>query len=134
MTTVPEQWRTQAEQVHAAHPVFDHLGARQVGADRFEIWLRVCTPHGQALTLRTEIGSAQPLPSLADLWAGAAWCEREASEGYALRVGQTELLLLADESERGVLRRERVLAPRQEPWPGSHEPSGKSRLTPMGRA
>lgn len=127
-------WRADAERLRQTHPVFDHLGARQVGPDAFEIWLVVGTAEGQSTTLRTLISSSDRLPSLADLWAGASWCEREASEGFDLQVGQTALLLLTAEADRGVLRQERHLAPRQQSWPGSHEPSGRSRLTPLGRA
>lgn len=129
-----QQWRTDAEQLRRTHPVFDHLGARQVGPDQFEIWLVVSTSEGQSTTARTQIVAAESLPTLADLWAGAAWCEREASEGFDLQIGQTALLLLTSESDRGVLRQDRHLEPRQAPWPGSHEPTGKSRLTPLGRA
>lgn len=126
-------WRAAAEQLRATHPVFEHLGAREIQGDRWEVWLVVSTSKGQPQRLATEICEGDVLPSLADLWAGAAWCEREASEGYRLSIGATDLLLLVAESERGVLRRQRFLEPRQQPWPGSHEPSGRSRLTPMGR-
>lgn len=134
MIVAAQQWRAEAEALRATHPVFDHLGARQIEPDRFEVWLVVRTADDQPVQIRTEVSLTQPLPSLVDLWAGAGWCEREASEGYDLQIGQSDLLLLAEESERGIMRRERVLAPRQQPWPGSHEPSGRSRLTPLGRA
>jgi NADH-quinone oxidoreductase subunit C len=129
----PSDWRSGAEALRTTHPVFDHLGAREVEPGSFEVWLEVRSPQGHAVRQVTRITADEVLPSLADLWAGAAWCEREASEGYDLRVGATALLLLAHVSDRGVLRRERLLPPRQQPWPGSHEPSGRSRMTPLGR-
>ena len=134
LVTTVDLWRAGAVGLAPTHPVFDHLGARQLDAETFEVWLVVLTPDGQPARLTTRMAASDQLPTVSDLWAGASWCEREASEGYDLRIGQRELLLLTEESERGVMRRERLLAPRQEPWPGSHEPSGRSRLTPLGRA
>lgn len=130
----PAAWQMRAEALHATHPVFDHLGARQSEGDRYEVWVIARTAAGEPTGIATRISADQVLPSLAELWAGAAWCEREASEGYGISVGQTDLLLLVDERDRGVLRRQRLLERRQQPWPGSHEPSGKSRVTPLGQA
>jgi NADH-quinone oxidoreductase subunit C len=128
-----ERWREEARTAQATYPFFDHLGARQIDERTFEIWLALRDESGQALLLRTQIREDELLPSLADVWAGAQWCEREASEGYNISVGATDSLLISDD-QRGVMRHEHVLSPRQETWPGSHEPSGKSRLTPLGRA
>jgi hypothetical protein len=131
--TAPSQWRAAAEAAHVTHRFFDHLGARQIDAATFEVWLALRNDAGDIAMIRTQIDQDQELPTLADLWSGAQWCEREASEGYALTIGVTEPLLI-DSDQRGVMRQDRLLSPRQQPWPGSHEPSGKSRLTPMGRA
>lgn len=134
MNVEHDQWWSRATALQATHSLFDHLGARDLGDHEFEIWLTVRDETNTPFTIRTRITSEQPLPSLRDIWPGAAWCEREASEGYALMVGVTDRLLLSEEEDRGVLRHDRLLPARQQPWPGSHEPSGKSRMTALGRA
>ena len=76
--------------------------------------------------------------SLVGVFAGAAWHEREAAEMFGLgfegHPGLTPLLL-PDGFAGHPLRKERVLAARQVPWPGGVDPTGKPsrRLVPPGQ-
>jgi NADH-quinone oxidoreductase subunit C len=92
----------------------------------------------QGLHLRTSVPRADPrLASLVGVFAGAAWHEREAAEMFGIAFdGHPNLvpLLLPDGFQGHPLRKERVLAARQEPWPGRLDPTGKTsrRLQPPG--
>ncbi len=96
----------------------------------------VARRHG--VHLRTSVPREDPrLPSLVGVFAGAAWHEREAAEMFGLVFdGHPDLapLLLPDGFVGHPLRKERVLAARQEPWPGRLDPAGKTsrRLQPPG--
>ncbi|WP_199037305.1 NADH-quinone oxidoreductase subunit C [Glycomyces salinus] len=78
-----------------------------------------------------------PLPSVTDLYPGAAWHERETHEMFG--VGFTghpglDPLLLPPEFEGHPLRKDFVLASRVvKPWPGEKEPGG-GRPGPRKRA
>lgn len=110
---------------------FDHLGARQLTSG-FEIWLSLRSPEGQMIRITSTFSEGEKVPSVSDLWAGAAWCEREAAEAFALSFDtETPLLLMSDEAGRGYLRKENRLAAREAQWPGSFDPAGKV-IKPLG--
>ena len=65
------------------------------------------------------------LASVRDVFAGAAWHEREAAEEFGVEVvgGDRRRLLLDVGSAPAPLRKDEVLAARTaEPWPGAKEP------------
>jgi NADH-quinone oxidoreductase subunit C len=82
------------------------------------------------LVLRTLVPRDRPvLASVAGLFAGAAWHERETHEMFGIEFTAggaplvLEKLLLPDEFEGHPLRKEFVLASRvAKPWPGAKEP------------
>lgn len=87
--------------------------------------------------LRTSVPREDPrLTSLVEVFAGASWHEREAAEMFGIAFdGHPNLvpLLLPDGFVGHPLRKERVLAARQHPWPGAVDPAGRtSRLQPPG--
>ncbi|NHC16010.1 NADH-quinone oxidoreductase subunit C [Motilibacter deserti] len=110
------------------------------GVDELEEGLRVVVSllapdgahRGHGVLLRTLADRSAPqVPSLVDLFAGAAWHEREAHEMFGIDfAGHPGLrpLLLPDGFDGHPLRKDFVLASRvARPWPGEHEPSGRSR-------
>ncbi len=90
------------------------------------------------LVVRTLLPRDRPLvASVADVYAGARWHERETHEMFGIDFtadgGALELepLLLPDEFVGHPLRKEFVLATRvATPWPGEKEP-GESESTPV---
>lgn len=122
-------YRSQAEEVRELY--FDHLGARQLPTG-FEVWLSLRSPEGETVRITSTFSEGETVPSVADLWSGAQWCEREAAEAFAINFDvQTPLLLLASEDQRGYLRKENRLAAREQYWPGSFDPAGKV-MKPLG--
>ncbi|WP_130014083.1 NADH-quinone oxidoreductase subunit C [Serinicoccus sediminis] len=95
------------------------------------------------LVLRTRVPEGTPLRSVTDLFAGAAWHERETHEMFGLLVegfdDRTGLglrpLLLPEGFEGTPLRKDFVLAARaSKPWPGAKEPGeGSGEAPPRGR-
>ena len=67
---------------------------------------------------------AAAIASIADVYAGAAWHERETHEMFGIDFGlDLDPLLLPDGFEGHPLRKEFVLASRvAKPWPGAKEP------------
>ncbi len=99
------------------------------------------------LLVATFLAERQAAQSVADIFAGAAWHERETHEMFGLRFGdgeQPEPLLLPDGFEGHPLRKDFVLASRVvKPWPGAKEPGesdhdlkgrspGRRRMKPPG--
>jgi NADH-quinone oxidoreductase subunit C len=92
-------------------------------------------------TFLTDDRAAQ---SVVDVFAGAAWHERETYEMFGVRFGDNEPapLLLPDGFEGHPLRKDFVLASRVvKPWPGAKEPGesehdvkapGRRRVRPPG--
>ena len=75
--------------------------------------------------VRTRVGPGQVLASITDLFAGAAWHERESDEmfGLALSTGPGERLLLGEHMPEHPMLKSFWLEPRQDrPWPGAKEP------------
>jgi NADH:ubiquinone oxidoreductase subunit C len=144
-------WRAAARTAREALgcTLFDWLGAEDAGrpgasGERHTVSLHVVDPTRHlGLLLRTELAADEALPSVAGVWVGAAWHEREAAEllGIALadHPGPARLLLPASFTGHP-LRKDFVLASRVvRPWPGRLEPGedsaaapGRRRLTPPG--
>ncbi len=120
------------------------LGAREAGHDWFD-WLgcvdeigaadelrvvaslrRLDDPGAPELLLQCRVPRSEPrVDSVRDVFAGAAWHEREAAEEFGLEVvGGDRRRLLLDPSFTGTpLRKDEVLAARTAgPWPGAKEP------------
>ena len=75
--------------------------------------------------VRTRVEQGQVLASITDLFAGAAWHEREADEmfGLALSTGPGKRLLLGEHMPEHPMLKSFWLEPRQDrPWPGAKEP------------
>ncbi|RKT57822.1 NADH-quinone oxidoreductase subunit C [Saccharothrix australiensis] len=119
---------------------FDWLGAEDAGRPgasglRHAVFLHVVHPGTRlGLLLRTEVGD-EPLPSVADVWAGAAWHEREAAEMFGLALTRpAPRLLLPDAFAGHPLRKDFVLASRVvRPWPGRLEPGEDGASAPSRR-
>lgn len=89
------------------------------------------------LLVATFLAAGQTAQSVADVFAGAAWHERETHEMFGLAFGDGEQpapLLLPDGFEGHPLRKDFVLASRVvKPWPGAKEP-GESDHDLKGRS
>jgi NADH:ubiquinone oxidoreductase subunit C len=118
--------------------LFDWLGAEDAGrpgavGERHTVLLHVIDSNRDGLLLRTEVGVGEELPSIAHVWAGAAWHEREAAEMFGLPVAGARRLLLSEAFVGHPLRKDFVLASRVvRPWPGALEP-GESTAAPSRR-
>jgi NADH-quinone oxidoreductase subunit C len=120
---------------------FDWLSAVDEADDGFRVVCHVAAPRPGSvdhLVVRTLLPHTHPeLESVAEVFAGAAWHERETHEmfGIDFTVGGRPLamdpLLLPHEFEGHPLRKDFVLASRvAKPWPGAKEP-GESEATPV---
>ncbi|QDP95222.1 NADH-quinone oxidoreductase subunit C [Microlunatus elymi] len=141
----PTDWRTAvAAAKQDGYCFFDWLGAvDQIGrANTFEVVLRL-VDRGEAgpraIRLRTSVPREDPrLDSIADIFAGAGWHERESAELFAITFtgGDPRRLLLADDFVGAPLRKDAVLAARSGvDWPGAKEPGGapsRRRMVPPG--
>jgi NADH-quinone oxidoreductase subunit C len=139
----PERW---LDTVAAARDelgcrFFDWLSAVDEGEAGFRVVCHLASHRPGAvdhLVVRTLVPRTAPtLPSVAAVYAGAPWHERETHEmfGVDFTVGGApvplEPLLLPEEFEGHPLRKDFVLASRvAKPWPGAKEP-GESEATPV---
>jgi NADH-quinone oxidoreductase subunit C len=134
------------------HTFFDWLSAVDEHPDGFRLVLHVArlAPTLDHLLLATYLDRDAPtVESIADVFAGAAWHERETHEMFGVsfvRAGERvddEPLLLPDGFEGHPLRKEFVLASRvAKAWPGAKEPGesdadsaqspGRRRVKPPG--
>ena len=122
---------------------FDFLTAVDELDEGFRLVCHVAAHHSPGpggvrhLIVRTLVPrDAAVLPSVAHVYAGARWHERETHEMFGIdftvddEVLQLDKLLLPDEFEGHPLRKEFVLASRVvKPWPGAKEP-GESEHAP----
>lgn len=122
---------------------FDWLGAvDEIGrTDALRVVVRLRAPGGDAVRLETLIPRDDPhVDSLAGLFPGAAWHEREARDFFGIEFdgGDNRPLLLRDDFGGRPLRKDFVLGARAvKPWPGGKEPgdaraAGRRRLVPAG--
>lgn len=142
-SVAPAEWRTAvAAAREQGYDYFDWLGAvDQLGhAEEFEVLLRLIDlEQDRAVLLRTAIPRDEPrLDSVADVFAGAGWHERESAELFAITFtgGDPRRLLLPEDYVGAPLRKDAVLAARTGiDWPGAKEPGGapsRRRMVPPG--
>ena len=113
---------------------FDFLSATELADGSGVDWLlHVVVPGTNPISHRfigTSVRYDESVDSIADVYAGASWHEREAHEMFGLQfAGHTDLqpLLLADASLRP-LRKSFVFTQREgRPWPGA-----EGRKRPLG--
>ena len=123
-----EEWHDAVLRAKAeGHSFFDVLTAVDLEETGFEVVVRLWDPvRRTGLLLRTRVGRDGPaVPTLTDLYDGAAWHERATAEmfGIAFAGHETERLLLSASFEGHPLRKDFVLASRvAKPWPGTKEP------------
>ncbi|MGC5019727.1 NADH-quinone oxidoreductase subunit C [Micromonospora sp. DT47] len=107
---------------------FDWLSAVDELAAGFDVVAHLwSTRHRHGVLLRTRVPRESPtVPSVVDVYPGAAWHERETHEMFGVDFAGHEgllPLLLPPEFEGHPLRKEFVLASRvAKPWPGAKEP------------
>ncbi len=132
MSLVPaEEWHDRVAAARAdGWEYFDWLTAvDQIGvSDTFRVLLALRRePLFDAVSvLQTEVPRDDPrLSSVRDVFAGAAWHEREVAElfGVVFVGGDRRRLLLGEGFVGSPLRKDEPLAARAgTPWPGAHEP------------
>ena len=118
-------WLSAVDEADEGFHVVCHLAAHRPGS----------VDH---LVVRTLLPRTDPtLESVAEVFAGAAWHERETHEMFGIEFTadgeplEMEPLLLPQEFEGHPLRKDFVLASRvAKPWPGAKEP-GESEATPV---
>jgi NADH-quinone oxidoreductase subunit C len=144
MREVPaETWHEAVVAAHAdGYDWFDWLGCvDEIGvSDELRVVLsvrRLDDPGAPELLLGCRVPRSEPrLASVRDVYAGAAWHEREAAEEFGVELvgGDRRPLLLHAGSPPTPLRKDEVLAARTaEPWPGAKEP-GESDVPGAGGA
>jgi NADH-quinone oxidoreductase subunit C len=115
--------------------VVDEIGRRDTL--RIVVALRNLTRSAEVLLIGTEVPrDAARLESIRELFAGAAWHEREAAElfGVDFAGGESARLLLNPEFEGTPLRKDEVLAARTgTSWPGGKEPGESDAVAGEGR-
>jgi NADH-quinone oxidoreductase subunit C len=134
--------RTARDQPDLACDYFDWLSAVDELAEGFTVVAHLwSTTQRHGVLLRTRVPrEAAAVPSIVEIFPGAAWHERETYEMFGVdfpgHPGGLAPLLLPPEFEGHPLRKEFVLASRvAKPWPGAKEPgeseSGAARRAPM---
>jgi len=129
----PDAWTTAAraarDDAELAMNYFDWLSAVDELDEGFTLVAHLwSTSRRHGLLLRTRVPRDEPaVPSIVDIYAGAAWHERETHEMFGVdfpgHPGELRPLLLPEEFEGHPLRKEFVLASRvAKPWPGAKEP------------
>ncbi|WP_375423552.1 NADH-quinone oxidoreductase subunit C [uncultured Friedmanniella sp.] len=136
----PAAWRHRVSAAREeGYDFFEWLAAvDEIGRDdvfRVVLVLRRLDEPDQTCVLSTDLPRDAPrLETLRDLYAGAAWHEREAAEMFGIEfVGGDPRRLLLAELEGTPMRKDEVLAARSSgPWPGAKEP-GESEASPSRR-
>jgi NADH:ubiquinone oxidoreductase subunit C len=128
----PAQWHRAARAAHdeLGCAYFDWLTGVDLLDAGFQVVLRVAALRigaVKAVLLRTVVPRDEPaVACVCDVYAGAAWHERETHEMFGIDFtghGRLEPLLLPDEFDGHPLRKDFVLASRVvKPWPGAKEP------------
>jgi NADH-quinone oxidoreductase subunit C len=76
--------------------------------------------------LQTRVDDGQQLASVADIWPGAAWPEREVAEMFGVAFDRPTPRLLTREGAERPLRKPAELPARGErPWPGLVDPTAR---------
>lgn len=116
-------WLSAVDEPGTGFRVCAHVAALGTGTVR-RLMVRTTVPHDAAV-----------LPSAIDVYAGAAWHERETHEMFGVAFdGHPHLvpLLLPEGFEGHPLRKDFVLAARvAKAWPGAKEPGSRRRATPV---
>ena len=133
----PGAWHETLLELRAdGYTYFDWLSAVDEEADGFRMVAHVLRPDPwDHLVVATFLDAESPtVASVADVYAGASWHERETHEMFGIEFGvPLEPLLLPDGFEGHPLRKDFVLASRVvKPWPGAKEP-GESDHDVAGR-
>lgn len=138
----PARWREAAtlarDSPDIAATFFDVLTAAEADHGVIEVTCHLWAPERRRhLLLVTAVGGGGPasdpprLASLAGLYPGAAWHEREVWEGFGVvfddHPGLFPLLLDAETAAHHPMRKQVLLAGRAAPWPGAVEPGGGTR-------
>jgi NADH-quinone oxidoreductase subunit C len=125
----PERWVVEAGSARAdGFDYFDWLSAVDDGSGSLAVVLHLWSlARREHLFLRTDVpADGGHLHSLAGLFAGAGWHEREAAEMFGLvfdGAPDTRPLLLPDGFAGHPLRKDFPLSARAvKQWPGQHEP------------
>lgn len=130
LDVAPDRWADAARAARdAGATYFDLLAAYDLGAEGTAVVVHVSRPDASDhLLLRTRAAAeGAAVPTLVEVYAGAAWHEREAHE--MLGVGFSghaplEPLLLHPSAPATPLRKEVVLVARPTtPWPGDKDPA-----------
>jgi NADH-quinone oxidoreductase subunit C len=143
----PEDWLAAVEGLKAdGFDYFDWLGCvDEIGRRncfRIVLVLRDLTRRAEPKMLSCVLPRDEPrIDSLRNVFAGAAWHEREVAELFGVEFlgGERRRLLLNPEFEGTPLRKDEVLAARTGmDWPGAKEPGesdvspGRRRMVPPG--
>jgi NADH-quinone oxidoreductase subunit C len=138
----PESWLAAVEQARAEGFVFfDWLGAEdQIGRRdtlRVMLALRRLDQPGEVALFGVELPrTGARLASIREIFAGAAWHEREAAELFGVEFvgGDRSRLLLGPGFVGTPLRKDQVLAARTGvSWPGAKEPGESGEVGDVGR-
>lgn len=137
-----EDWVAAAERARSeGFDRFDWLDATDdIGrSDTVTVVCQVRDTAARELRLRTSVPRREgSLPSLAAVFPGAGWAEREAAEGFAVTFdgGDPRRLLLGPDAPPAPLLKDHPLAARAAvPWPGAADPEEgprRRRLVPPG--
>lgn len=121
-------WRDELAALReAGYDVLDWLSAQE-GADG-AISVTACLVRSDRPAEHRLVSSVAPVASVADLFASAAWHERETAEMFGIEFAGSPdprpLLLSGDEDPP--LRKQTPLPARLNPWPGAVDPAKPAR-------
>jgi NADH-quinone oxidoreductase subunit C len=125
ITIAADQWSSSAQALLAAGAVvFEWLSAVDRG-DHIDVALHV-RDAGEGVIVVASVDPGGRIATVCDVWAGAAWHERETAEmfGIAFEGHDTSRLLLAHLPDvvRPLVRSTPLTRRVQTPWPGVVEP------------
>lgn len=134
----PARWRAAVADARAEGFAFlaDLTAVDEVGrSDHLRVILRLENPdHRTRLTMSVLVPRDDPtLADVADVFAGAAWLQRQVHDLYGVRFDGGDDRPLIHHGGGAPMRKDVLLAPRQETrWPGALEP-GESDQSPSRR-
>ena len=132
-------WLSAVDRSHDEAAPGDDVVLRVLAFPRYDSVVGSRLTAFRALRLTTRVPAGAALASVTDVYAGAAWHERETHEMFGIgfaRHPDLRPLLLPPEFEGHPLRKEFVLASRvAKAWPGAKEPgeseAGTAKRAPM---